>query len=152
MPTADKGGIFCSQMPNLLMSLEIDLCGRRAPVTGSGQGIGRAIVLAMALAGAEVVVNDVESERANAVVCDVRAAGGSAEAAVFDVTNYGAVVEVVRQVGPVQILVNNAGNAGAGAIPGRGRFVESEPADWEPYLQVNLYGAMNCCRAVLPAV
>jgi 3-oxoacyl-[acyl-carrier protein] reductase len=134
------------------MSFEINLCGRRALVTGSGQGVGRAIVLAMARAGGEVIVNDVESDRATAVVCDVRAAGGRAEAAVFDVTEYAAVVEAVRQVGPVHILINNAGNAGARAVPGRGWFVDSEPAEWEPYLRVNLYGVMNCCRAVLPAM
>jgi NAD(P)-dependent dehydrogenase (short-subunit alcohol dehydrogenase family) len=134
------------------MAMEIDLTGRRVLVTGGGQGVGRGIALGFATAGAEVVVNDLRDERAAAVVDEVRSLGGSAVASVFDVTGYPAVVEAVEAVGGVDILVNNAGNAGAEGWTSTGRFVETEPADWEPFLQVNLYGVMHCTRAALPGM
>ena len=46
--------------------------------------------------------------------------------------------------------MNNAGNAGVDGFGGRGPFVDSSPADWEPYVQVNLYGVMHCAHAALP--
>jgi NAD(P)-dependent dehydrogenase (short-subunit alcohol dehydrogenase family) len=52
----------------------------------------------------------------------------------------------------LDVLVNNAGNAGVGGWCGRGKFVDTEPADWEPYLRGNLCGVMQCVRAVLPSM
>jgi 3-oxoacyl-[acyl-carrier protein] reductase len=132
------------------MSFELDLTGRRALVTGAGQGVGRGIAIGLAAAGADVVVNDLLDERAAAVVADIAAAGGSASSSTFDVTDFAAVVSAVERLGGVDVLVNNAGNAGADGIAGRGPFVESSPEEWEPYLRVNLYGAMHCARAALP--
>lgn len=132
------------------MSLHIDLSGRRALITGAGQGVGRGLALAFASAGAEVLVNDLRPDLADAVVADVRDAGGAAQPAPFDVTDYDAVIAAVSGAGSVDILVNNAGNAGAQGFGTRGRFAESAPHDWEPYLRVNLYGVLNCTRAVLP--
>jgi NAD(P)-dependent dehydrogenase (short-subunit alcohol dehydrogenase family) len=134
------------------VTLELDLTGRRALVTGGGQGVGRGIALGFGAAGAEVVVNDLSDERAAAVVDEIQARGGSAVPSVFDVTDYTAVTEAVEALGGVDVLVNNAGNAGAEGWPGLGKFVQTEPADWEPYLRVNLYGVMHCARAVLPGM
>lgn len=128
------------------------LTGRRALVTGAGQGVGRGISLGLAAAGAEVVVNDLAGDRAQAVVDEIADAGGSASAAPFDVTDFAAVVEAVDAVGPLDILVNNAGNAGAAGMAGLAAFVTTGPEDWERYLQVNLYGVLHCSRAVLPAM
>lgn len=134
------------------MTLQIDLSGRRVLITGAGQGVGRGLAHAFATAGAEVLVNDLLPARASAVVDELRAGGGSAAPAAFDVTDFDAVTSAVAAQGVPDILVNNAGNAGAQGFPGRGPFAESEPADWEPYLRVNLYGVMHCTRAVLPAM
>lgn len=134
------------------MVMELDLSGRRALVTGSGQGVGRGIALGLAAAGAEVVVNDVSDDRAQEVVDEIVAAGGRALGAVFDVTDHSAVRAAVDRVGGVEILVNNAGNAGVAGFGDRGPFAESDPGDWEPFLQVNLYGAMHCARAALPGM
>ena len=129
-----------------------ELSGCRALITGAGQGVGRGIALGFADAGAEVVVNDLDASRAQGVVAEVAAAGGSARTAVFDVTDYTAVTEAVAALDGVDVLVNNAGNAGAEGWGGLAPFVDTEPADWEPYLRVNLYGVLHCCRAVLPAM
>jgi NAD(P)-dependent dehydrogenase (short-subunit alcohol dehydrogenase family) len=138
--------------PSTTMPFEIDLRGRRALITGAGQGIGRGIADTLAQAGAEVIVNDVVSDRADAAVDEIVATGGRARAAVFDVTDFDEVSHAVDAIGGVDILVNNAGNAGTEGMAGRGPFMDSQPSDWEPYLKVNLYGTMHCCRAVLPAM
>lgn len=121
-------------------------------MTGAGQGVGRGVVLALAEAGADVVVNDLDGSRAAAVVDAVRELGGTAIASVFDVTDYPSVSAAVTGLGGVDVLVNNAGNAGVGGQVRLAKFVETEPADWEPYLRVNLYGVMHCVRAVLPGM
>jgi NAD(P)-dependent dehydrogenase (short-subunit alcohol dehydrogenase family) len=134
------------------VALHIDLTGRRVLITGAGQGVGRGLAHAFATAGTEVLVNDVQSDRADAVVAELRESGAQASPAVFDVTDYAAVTDAVAAAGTVDVLVNNAGNAGAEGFGGRGPFAQSDPSDWEPYLRVNLYGAMYCTRAVLPAM
>jgi 3-oxoacyl-[acyl-carrier protein] reductase len=134
------------------MTFTIDLEGRRALVTGGGQGVGRATSLALADAGALVVVNDIAAERAEAVVAEVRDRGGKAEAAVFDVTDRAAVGAAVDAVGGVSILVNNAGNAGPEGFTDMVPFHETDPATWERYFRINLYGVMFCTHAVLPAM
>jgi 2-hydroxycyclohexanecarboxyl-CoA dehydrogenase len=58
----------------------------------------------------------------------------------------------VAGAGPVDILVNNAGNAGAEGFGATANFVDTEPADWGPYLDVNLHGVMSCVHAVLPTM
>jgi len=129
--------------------MKFDLAGRRALVTGAGQGVGRAIALGLCAAGAEVVVNDVRPERAAAVADEL---GKSAVASAFDVTDYAAVASAVEAVGGVDILVNNAGNAGADGVAALARFAETAPVEWEPYIRVNLYGVLHCARAVLPGM
>ncbi|MEZ4217546.1 MAG: SDR family NAD(P)-dependent oxidoreductase [Myxococcota bacterium] len=127
-----------------------DLTGRRALVTGAGQGVGEGIAHALAAAGAAVAVNDLHAGRARAVAERIVAAGGEATPAPFDVGDYAAVEAGIAAaesaLGPLDILVNNAG------IPesmGLQPFRTSDPASWRPYIDVNLYGVMNCSRAVI---
>ena len=137
------------------MTYEIDLSGRRALVTGAGQGVGQEIASTLAEAGAEVFVNDLVPERANDVAAAIIANGGRATGAAFDVTDYGAVTAAFADAGPVDILVNNAGNAGRAATMGMedlATLVQTEPADWEPFIKVNFYGVMYAVRAALPAM
>jgi NAD(P)-dependent dehydrogenase (short-subunit alcohol dehydrogenase family) len=130
----------------------IDLSGRRALVTGAGQNLGEGIARTLGRAGAHVVVNDLAAERADAVVAAIRADGGDASSVIFDVTDFDSVMNGVESIDPVDVLVNNAGNAGAVGWAGDGPFVETTPTDWDAFFQVNLYGVMHCVRAVTPAM
>jgi len=133
------------------MSFTIDLEGRRALVTGAGQGVGRGIAHALSEAGAVVVVNDIRADAAEAAAAELRAAGGKADALPFDVTDWAQVSEAIDGYGGVDILVNNAGNAGAESF-GLADFVHSDPAEWQRFFAVNLFGVMHCTRAALPAM
>jgi NAD(P)-dependent dehydrogenase (short-subunit alcohol dehydrogenase family) len=129
-----------------------DLTGRVALVTGSGQSVGAGIARTLATAGATVAVNDIVEERAAATASAINDGGGRAVAFPFDVTDLGAVdasvADIVAALGSVDILVNNAGNAGA---PGMvvSQFRDMDPAAWERFVAVNLYGVLNCTRAVI---
>ncbi|MCF2528309.1 SDR family NAD(P)-dependent oxidoreductase [Yinghuangia soli] len=129
-----------------------ELEGRTALVTGAGQGVGAGIATLLARQGAVVAVNDIVAERAEKAAAAIRAAGGAAHALPFDVTDTAAVAAAVRtferSVAPVDILVNNAGNGGAeGFRPTR--FRDADPADWQRFADINLFGVMNATRAVL---
>ena len=134
------------------MSFTIDLEGRRALVTGAGQGVGHGIAHALAEAGAVVVVNDIRAGQAEAVAEELRAAGGKADALPFDVTDWAQVSEAIDGYGGVDILVNNAGNAGAEAS--RASRTSSTPIrpEWQRFFAVNLFGVMHCTRAALPSM
>jgi NAD(P)-dependent dehydrogenase (short-subunit alcohol dehydrogenase family) len=129
-----------------------DLTGRVALVTGSGQSVGAGIARTLAAQGATVAVNDIVAGRAGDTAGAIEAAGGYAYPIAFDVTNLAEVqanvAEIEAAVGPVDILVNNAGNAGA---PGMvvSQFREMDPAVWDRFVAVNLYGVLNCSRAVI---
>lgn len=127
-----------------------DLTGRRALVTGAGQGIGAGIAQHLARQGAEVVVNDIVLDRAEASAEAIRAQGGAAEALAFDVTNRDEVCESVTHRN-FDIVVNNAGNAGARMMQPK-PFREMDPAQWAPPIDVNLHGVMNTTHAVLPGM
>lgn len=128
-----------------------DLDGRVALVTGSGRGIGRATVLHFAARGAAVVVNDVDAGRVRSVVGEVEAGGGRALGAVADVTDADAVTAMVERaesaLGPVDVLVNNAGGAPTGAS--WGRFEDAAIGDLFAFVTFNLGSAMVCTRAVI---
>ncbi len=125
-----------------------DLTGRTALVTGAGQNVGAGVAKLLAAQGANVAVNDIDVHRARAVVAEIVASGGAAMEAPFDVTDYAAVAEAVRALGTVDILVNNAGNAGAHTMVPK-PFRDTEPAEWEGPLRVNVYGVMNCSHVVV---
>jgi NAD(P)-dependent dehydrogenase (short-subunit alcohol dehydrogenase family) len=131
---------------------ENGLEGWRALVTGAGQGVGRAIALTLADAGAEVAINDVVESRADDVRDEIRERGGRAESAPFDVTDWDSVHAGVDRLGDVGILINNAGNAGVDGFSALRPFVETDPAEWDRYIRVNLHGVMNCTRAALPSM
>ena len=126
------------------------IAGRTALVTGSGAGVGRAIAVQMARAGAEVWVNDLQLERAEKVVAEIGEEGGTAHPVVADVTDRTVVPAMVRETGPVDILVNNAG------IPPEGitvkSFVETGPDEWDPLIRLNLAAVLGVTRAYLPAM
>jgi NAD(P)-dependent dehydrogenase (short-subunit alcohol dehydrogenase family) len=137
------------------MTVSIDLSSRRALVTGAGQGVGRGIARTLAAAGAHVIVNDLVEERAGAVVQEISADGGEGSTAAFDVTDWPAVEAAFERVAPVDIVVNNAGNAGKADTLGfedMKPFAEEDPLAWEGFLRVNLFGVMYVTRAALPGM
>jgi 3-oxoacyl-[acyl-carrier protein] reductase len=154
------------------MSLEIDLTGRVALVTGGSRGLGRADALTLARAGADVVIADllVESELSEetdeygplamvartqglvgteSAAAEIRAMGRRALAVKCDVTDRdqvsAAVARAVDELGSVDILINNAGT-----LDHVGQFHQQSPELWERDLRVNLSGAFNCAQAVWP--
>lgn len=124
-----------------------DLSGRLALVTGGGQGIGAGIAGHLAAQGAHVLVNDVVAERAEAAAEAIRGKSHLSEALPFDVTQREA-VEKALSGRTIDIVVNNAGNAGAHVFQPQ-PFREMDPADWSKTLEVNLYGVMHTTHAVL---
>ena len=121
--------------------------GRTAVVTGGGSGLGRAISIKLAADGHRVAVLDVNAESAEAVVAEIRSAGGAAEPVGVDVSEESAVESAFTHVrnafGPVEILVTSA------AIAGFSRFDRITLDEWNRYLAVNLTGTFLCVRAVL---
>ena len=136
----------------------LDLGGRVAFVTGAGQGAGRAIALALAHHNAGgVAVNDFHAERAEAVVEEIKALGVPAYAAPADVGDHAKVKAAMdaaaEALGPVTLLVNNAGNAGPETqMRLAPQFWETAPEDWDRYFHTNLRGVMNCCHVAAPAM
>ena len=132
------------------------LTGRTVLVTGAGQGVGRAIAHRCAELGATVVVNDFYRDRAERVAAELTEQGRPAAAADCDVTDFDAVqamvADITERVGGVDVLVNNAGNAGAagGSLFTSPPFWETGPQDWDRWLGANLFGVLNATRAVLP--
>ena len=127
-----------------------DVDDRSAIVTGAGSGIGRAIALLLAANGASVVVNDLNEDHAEAVVDEIRAAGGTAVASVGDVTDAAWIessIEAANALAPLRIAVNNAGIGGAIAPIG-----EYPVDNWDAVLDVNLSSIFRCMRAQLPAI
>jgi 3-oxoacyl-[acyl-carrier protein] reductase len=124
------------------------LSGRTALVTGGSRGIGRAIALSLAARGAAVALSFREREHAASEVVErIRSAGGRAEAAQCDVADPDSVAAFVARaeqaLGPVDVLVNNAG----GIADGPFLFMDREK--WDRVVRVHLDGAYFCCRAVV---
>jgi 3-oxoacyl-[acyl-carrier protein] reductase len=130
---------------------DLTLRDRVALVTGGGQGIGRAISLALAHFGASVCIADISPEAGAGTVSEIEAKGGKALALRADVTEAAQVADVVRRsvarFGRIDILVNNAGGA-SGAGFKIGRVVNIEEQDWDGTLNANLKNAFLCSRAV----
>jgi 3-oxoacyl-[acyl-carrier protein] reductase len=156
------------------VAIEIDLTGRIALVTGGSRGLGRADALALARAGADVAIADIQVESdegadaerygvlaqvaraqgliyTESTVREIEELGRRALAVKCDVTDRdqvdAAVGRIAGELGPVDVLVNNAGTLDHVA-----QLVQQSPELWERDLQVNLTGAFNCAQAVWPAM
>lgn len=128
-----------------------ELAGQVAIVTGGGRGIGRAIAQALATAGAAVAVTARSAEELATTVTAIHEHGGRAIAVPADVTDSHAVhhlaAETERQLGSVDLLVNNAGSLSA-----LGPIWEVDPEDWWHDVTVNLRGTLLCTHAILPGM
>jgi 3-oxoacyl-[acyl-carrier protein] reductase len=156
------------------VAIEIDLSGRVALVTGGSRGLGRADALALARAGADVAIADIQIEsdqgadaerygvlaqaaRAQGIVYtestveEIRGLGRQALAVKCDVTDRdqvdAAVARTAAGLGPIDILVNNAGT-----LDHTAQFHQQSPELWERDLRVNLTGAFNCAQAAWPSM
>ena len=129
------------------MGVEMNIAGRVAVVTGGGRGIGKAICLTLAKAGADIAVLDVLEDEANATVDEIKALGCNAAFYKADVTDGDAAKDVMKQItkdlGGLDILVNNAG------ITRDNLLLRMSDAEWDAVLAVNLKGAFVCTRAAM---
>jgi 3-oxoacyl-[acyl-carrier protein] reductase len=138
-------------MGTSVMTIKPELNGRTALVTGASRGIGAAIAAALGEAGAAVAVNYRQrADAADAVVAGIKQAGGRAIAVAADVSQAVAVAAMVDRVtsvlGPIDILINNAGIA---LVRGIDDLTESE---FDQTIAVNLKSAFLCTQAVLPSM
>ena len=126
-----------------------ELSGHVALVTGAGRGIGRAIAIAYAQAGAAVCCAARTAEEITTTVCDIATSGGRALAVPADVTQLASVQQMlqttVETFGGLDILVINAGGN-----YDRRHVAESHPEDWRATVEVNLLGAYYCAHAAIP--
>lgn len=122
-----------------------------AIVTGGGQGIGRAFSLALAAHGARVAVADLRGDNAERVAAEIRDGGGSSLGLECDVADEASVGRMVTQacdaLGTPSILVNDA--AVFSSLKMR-PFTQIPTSEWDAVMAVNVRGAFNCCRAVVP--
>ena len=124
--------------------------GKVAIVTGAGRGMGRAVALRLAAAGASVAVNDLRTEDAQRVADELTDSGTKSVAVQGDVTNSSDVGQMVDStidsLGAVHILINNAGVLRPTPV------IDIEEDEWDFVVGVNLKGTYLCSRAVLPAM
>lgn len=125
------------------------LKGKVALVTGGSRGLGRADALALAEAGADVVVADILMDGAEKTAQEVQAMGRKSFAIKMDVTHMEevkeGVVRIKNELGSIDILVNSAAT-----LDHLGQLLEQRDKFWERDLRVNLTGTFNCSRAVWP--
>jgi gluconate 5-dehydrogenase len=125
------------------------LAGKRALITGAGQGIGLTIARGLAVAGAELLLNDLNEDRLEAAVATLRAEGLVVTPGAFNVADEAQVragVAEFERTGAIDILVNNAG------IHRRAPLETMSLGDWQTVLEVNLTSAFLMSRAVAPAM
>jgi meso-butanediol dehydrogenase/(S,S)-butanediol dehydrogenase/diacetyl reductase len=135
-------------MKAMMESLTSRMAGRVVLVTGAGNGIGRACALRLAGEGARIIVADLDLDAARSVVEDL-SRPETHLALELHVTSTASVTDVfaqtVTQLGPLDVLVNVAGGD-----RGHPRFEATDDAVWEEMLNLNLLGAVRCCRAAIP--
>lgn len=129
------------------MSLSMfDLTGRRALVTGSSQGIGYALAKGLASVGASIVLNGRDPAKLGRAAQGLRGEGGTVHQAAFDVTDHAAcaagVAQIESQVGPIDILINNAG------MVGRAPLDQVPAKDFELLMMTNVNSVFNVGQAV----
>lgn len=126
--------------------MKVDLDGKVAFVTGAGSGIGRAIALKLADNGADVAVNDVNTESAKRVSQEIAAKGRRAIPAVADISDFKqvtrAVQETLNELGAIDVLVNNAG------WDTLKPFLKGTLEEWERIININFKGPIFVTRAV----
>ena len=119
---------------------------RRALITGSVRGIGLALARGLAQAGAQVVLNGRDTERAQSACALLRDEGLDAEYSVFDVSDHQAVATAIdaleNRLGPIDILINNAG------LQHRQALEDVSAQDWHRLMSTNLDGVFNVSKAV----
>jgi NAD(P)-dependent dehydrogenase (short-subunit alcohol dehydrogenase family) len=127
-----------------------DLTNKTAVVTGAASGIGRAIALRFAQAGARVALVDLAEDAAREAAEEAARDGGSAEAFACDVSSQQHVLDafsaIAERSGPVDVLVNSAGVAHVGTVE------STEEVDFDRLFAVNVKGVYNCLRAAVPAM
>jgi NAD(P)-dependent dehydrogenase (short-subunit alcohol dehydrogenase family) len=127
------------------------LAGQVALVTGSGLGIGRAFAHALADAGAAVAISARSAAQLSETAKSITAKGGRVLAIPADLSNRQAVIQLVEtveyQLGPIDLLVNNAGMGGP-----LGAMWELDPDEWRRNIEINLCHVWLCSRAVLPGM
>ena len=125
-----------------------DLKNKNALITGAGKGIGKAIALALAKEGVNVILVARTQEEIDNVAAKARALRVKALAITADVADMNsvnaAVEKALAEFGTIDILINNAG------IAAFGKFLDLEPTEWERIIQVNLMGIYYVTRAVIP--
>ena len=123
-----------------------DLSGKAAIVTGASRGIGRAIAVRLASAGA-LVVAGARADHAEPVAREIEAAGGTAIAVALDVTEAASIAALAQtaleRFGRIDVLVNNAG------IVRDQLLLRMKPEEWDAVISTNLTAAFVCCRTVL---
>lgn len=126
-----------------------DLRGRVAVITGAGNGLGRAIAIALADAGVTAVLMGRDASKLEAVEAEIAALGGSALSIRCDTGDEASVADAAAQLADreVSILVNNAGVAGPVA-----QLIDIDIADWDDTFAVNVRGVFLMCRAFLPGM
>lgn len=124
--------------------------GKIALVTGAGKGIGRAVAVALAHEGVHVGLLARTESQLRDVAQELQALGVKTAVAIADIADRAAVEAAVAQVqqalGPIDILINNAG------IGTFAKFLDMDPATWEEIIRVNLFGVYYATRAVLPGM
>ena len=133
------------------MAEAADFTGRTALVTGGSRGLGRGFALALSAAGAKVAVTGTSTQALDETAALVEAAGGAALTIAADVADEqaanDAVASVERALGPIDLLINNAGVIGPLTAT-----EDADPASWWRTLEVNLRGPYLYARAVLPGM
>jgi 3-oxoacyl-[acyl-carrier protein] reductase len=128
----------------------ISLNGKTAIVTGAGRGIGRATAIALAKEGVHLGLIGLNMSNLEKVAAELAQFDVKVSAATADVTDLESVTHAVEHIksdlGPIDILINNAGVAKFGG------FLDLTPEEWEKIIQVNLMGVYNVTRAVLPGM
>jgi len=135
-----------STMENISIEKLFRVDGDVALITGAGDGFGRIASLALAAAGATVMVTDIDAGGAQRVADEIAAGGGRAEPITLDVADRGAISSVVADIagrfGGIQILINNAG------IGRRGPTEETSDEDWDAVVEINMTAPFICSREV----